>query len=353
MDDRRPHATSLGIWQGRIVGLDEDLYGLDAVEVLDLDGATVTPGFIDAHCHTTWFGLGWRKWTFPAPAAWTSCMPCWRLTWLRQRGEAGQPDGSWPPASARPSTAASFRTSPSGSDHREPAAVYPPQLGSHGRGQHRRAAAGRCRSPSFPDPDGGVIVRDAAGLPTGLVQETAQQLIQQLILPYTWMASKPRWTGHPVLRLGRNHQLHRSRNRRRLDRPQPRGTGRLPARYGQRPAARTCTAHAGPGCPPPTGWAWRRFGRRRQCLDLGMYSGFGNEFLSLGPAKVFLDGSLLGETAAVSEAYCSHGHTDNSSNTGYFQADPESAAEPDRSRLRGGLVHRRPCHRRPGCGSGD
>jgi len=58
MDERRPHATSLGVWQGRIVGLDDDLAGLDAAEVLDLGGATVTPGFIDAHCHTTWFGLG-------------------------------------------------------------------------------------------------------------------------------------------------------------------------------------------------------------------------------------------------------------------------------------------------------
>jgi hypothetical protein len=58
MDDRRPHASSLGVWQGRVVGLDDDLDGLDAAEVLDLDGATVTPGFIGAHCHTTWFGLG-------------------------------------------------------------------------------------------------------------------------------------------------------------------------------------------------------------------------------------------------------------------------------------------------------
>ena len=55
-----------------------------------------------------------------------------------------------------------------------------------------------------------------------------------------------------------------------------------------------------------------------------MASGFGNDYLSLGPAKVFLDGSLLGETAAVSEDYCSHGHTDNTGNTGYFQADPEA-----------------------------
>jgi predicted amidohydrolase YtcJ len=58
------------------------------------------------------------------------------------------------------------------------------------------------------------------------------------------------------------------------------------------------------------------------CLDLGISSGFGNELLSLGPAKVFLDGSLLGETAAVSNEFCSHGHKDNSGNVGYFQADP-------------------------------
>ncbi|MEV8148597.1 hypothetical protein AB0O52_10680 [Arthrobacter sp. NPDC080073] len=30
-----------------------------------------------------------------------------------------------------------------------------------------------------------MIVRDSAGRPTGLVQETAQALIQQLILPYS------------------------------------------------------------------------------------------------------------------------------------------------------------------------
>lgn len=55
-------------------------------------------------------------------------------------------------------------------------------------------------------------------------------------------------------------------------------------------------------------------------LDLGVCTGFGSDMLSLGPVKVFLDGSLLGETAAVSEPYCSHG---NETNIGYFQGNPD------------------------------
>ena len=64
-------------------------------------------------------------------------------------------------------------------------------------------------------------------------------------------------------------------------------------------------------------------------LDLGIASGFGNDFLSLGPAKVFLDGSLLGETAAVSQEYCSHG------THGQQQATP-ATSRPTRRQLRNG-----------------
>src|SRR5438445_8716167 len=58
MDPARPVARSLGILHGRIVGLDEEIEGLNAREAIDLSGRTVVPGFIDAHCHTSWFGLG-------------------------------------------------------------------------------------------------------------------------------------------------------------------------------------------------------------------------------------------------------------------------------------------------------
>lgn len=54
---RQRRASRIGIWQGKIVGLDEELDGLTAARLIDLDGAAVLPGFYDAHCHTTSYGL--------------------------------------------------------------------------------------------------------------------------------------------------------------------------------------------------------------------------------------------------------------------------------------------------------
>lgn len=53
-------------------------------------------------------------------------------------------------------------------------------------------------------------------------------------------------------------------------------------------------------------------------LDLGLYSGFGDDRLRLGPMKIWLDGSLIGRTAAVTEPFCNYDHP-----TGIYQNDPE------------------------------
>jgi len=58
MDPARPAARSVGIWQGRIVGVDGDVDALPVRHTVDLGGATVLPGFIDAHVHLAWTGLG-------------------------------------------------------------------------------------------------------------------------------------------------------------------------------------------------------------------------------------------------------------------------------------------------------
>ncbi len=51
MDPARPTASTIGLLHGRIVALDEQLSGWRAAERLDLRGACVLPGFIDAHTH--------------------------------------------------------------------------------------------------------------------------------------------------------------------------------------------------------------------------------------------------------------------------------------------------------------
>src|SRR2546429_1747328 len=55
MDPARPRASAVAIAQGRITALDEIRPG--AARVVDLRGATVLPGFHDAHNHMIGFGM--------------------------------------------------------------------------------------------------------------------------------------------------------------------------------------------------------------------------------------------------------------------------------------------------------
>jgi Predicted metal-dependent hydrolase with the TIM-barrel fold len=55
MDPNRPRAIAVGMAQGRITALDEVPPG--AARVADLRGATVLPGFHDAHNHMIGFGM--------------------------------------------------------------------------------------------------------------------------------------------------------------------------------------------------------------------------------------------------------------------------------------------------------
>ena len=332
MDERRPHATSLGVWQGRIVGLDDDLDGLDAAEVLDLGGATVTPGFIDAHCHTTWFGLGLGELDVSAARG---------LNQLYALLEAGMAATAPPDAGEAQAHGAGWLLA-TGFSQTQHGGEFPdiavldritgnrPLFMRHNSGHMAVVNTAALRlagaePASFPDPDGGVIVRDAAGRPTGLVQETAQQLIQQLILPYSSEAIEAAldratryyaaegitsfteagigggWIGHSPVELaayqraasaGRLHAraqlmpvldvLHP------LGGPATRRRGSWPAWTWASPAASAATS-----CP----WARRRCSWTAPCWAKRRRS-----------ART---------TAATAD-------TDNTGNTGYFQAEPEA-----------------------------
>lgn len=336
MDRARPSASDVGILNGQIVGLDDDLSGLSAREERDLRGATVTPGFIDAHCHTTWFGLGLAE---------TDLAGARGLDDVYRRLEAAAPDGGedeW-------LVATGFNQGDHGGafprlDVLDKITGGRPLYIRHVSGHMAIANSASLRragvlDPGFRDPEGGVVVRDAQGHPTGLLQETAQRLIQDLILPYsldTIAAALERatrryaaegitsfteagigggWIGHSPIEAAAYQRARRG--------------GTLHARAQLMPAIdalHQLSGHAddnvGIG------------------LDLGIRSGFGDDLLSFGPVKVFLDGSLLSETAAMTEAYC-HGHRhggtggeerpageqDSPGNNGYFQSDPQAVRQ--------------------------
>jgi predicted amidohydrolase YtcJ len=57
LDPERPTAHTIGTLNGRIVGFDDDLHGVDADRVVDLGGQPVLPGFHDAHHHLSLTGF--------------------------------------------------------------------------------------------------------------------------------------------------------------------------------------------------------------------------------------------------------------------------------------------------------
>lgn len=57
LDSERPHANAIGVLGGRVVGLDDDLHGVRADRTIDLGGAPVVPGFNDAHHHLSAHGI--------------------------------------------------------------------------------------------------------------------------------------------------------------------------------------------------------------------------------------------------------------------------------------------------------
>lgn len=320
----RPSARRVGVLHGRIVGFDEDLEGCTATTVIPLDGATVVPGFIDAHCHTAWWGLGLSAVDL-APARGLDQL--YALLEAEVQRLADDPD-AW--VNGTGYNHKNFNGSFPDIDRLDAITGDRPLYLRHVSGHLSITNTATLRlagalAPDFENPTGGTVLRGPDGRPTGVVEEAAQALIQDLVLPYSVEriaqaldAATARyaaqgitsfteagvgggWIGHSPVEM-QAYQFARS-------------TGRLHARAQLMPAldalhplaANAADMHG-------TGHGLG--------LDLGATAGFGDEWLSLGPVKVFLDGSLLGTTAAVTEDFCGHPHT-----RGYLLDDAASFRE--------------------------
>lgn len=297
-----PDARALAILGDRIVALDE----VPAREVVDLGGAVVVPGFHDAHNHMAWYGLSLAE----------ADLRVSTMDELLAAVAAFGGDG-WIVGSGYDENKIGRHPTRDDLDRIAPGRpVYLKHVSGHMCVVNTPILERLGLSEHARDVPGGRVVTDAAGRPTGLLQEQAQNLAGALLLPYSVrdLADAIHRAGQRYLREGITSVVEAGIGGGWIGKSPvelaayqtAREQGRLPVRVELMVAAdalHPLTAH--PDDDLTLG------------LDLGLRTGFGDDWLRLGPVKVFTDGSLIGHTAAMGRDFA-----DTPGNSGYLQGDP-------------------------------
>lgn len=185
LDERKPVVSAVAIRGTRIAaaGSDSEITSsFRAERIIDLGGKPVYPGFIDSHAHVE--SLGAALMNLDLTGA-TSEEDAARLVaaaardtaagvWIRGRG---WDQNRWA-GKAFPTRATLDRASA-----RVP--VFLTRVDGHAVWVNTRALEIGRIDENTPDPDGGKIVRDRAGKPTGVFIDNAVELIQSVIPPPT------------------------------------------------------------------------------------------------------------------------------------------------------------------------
>jgi predicted amidohydrolase YtcJ len=309
MDPARPRASAVVVAGGRITALDEVPAG--TAHVVDLRGATVLPGFHDAHNHMTGFGMSLGEVDLRSDAAGTLDE---LYAAIARRAETTAP-GEWVVGSGYDQNKLGGHPHRDALDRAAPGRrVWLRHTSGHMCVVNGVVLADLGVDAAATEIPGGRVATEDGGRPTGLLEERAQLLVGSLVYPYplaeladaiaraaaeylkegvtscTEAGIGGGWVAHSPAELAA-YQLARDQ-------------GRLGVRVELMTAGEVLHplgAHAGDD--RPLG------------LDLGITSGFGDEWLRLGATKIFADGSLVGRTAAMNDPYA------GSDQAGYLQAD--------------------------------
>jgi predicted amidohydrolase YtcJ len=178
MDEAHPRARSLAVHHGRVLALDRD--GLRGRTEIDAQGGALVPGFGDAHNHMAWFGQGLDSVDLAGSSD------------LRDLYDRVAERAATLPDHAMVVGTGYDDTTIGGHPHRREldraAGGRPVWL------QHRSGHVCTVNSPllerigvlngSATVPTGGVVVTDGSGEPTGVLEEQAQNLVVDLVVPY-------------------------------------------------------------------------------------------------------------------------------------------------------------------------
>ena len=303
-----PDARALAVLGDRIVALEE----VPARQVIDLQGATVVPGFHDAHNHMAWFGMTLSEVDLrvhrlddllAAVAARAETVPPGE--WLIGAGYDQNKLGRHPTRDeldrAAPGRKVWLRHT---SGHM--CVVSSPVLELIGAADQGR------------DVPGGMIDTDDRGRPTGLLEEQALSLVNALLLPYpiTTLVDAIERAGQQYLAEGVTSCVEAGIGGGWIGRTPVELAAYQTAREQSRLPVRVELMIASDALHPLAGHPEDGLDVG---LDLGIRTGFGDDWLRIGPVKVFSDGSLIGHTAAMG-----HDFADAPGERGYLQADADA-----------------------------
>jgi predicted amidohydrolase YtcJ len=289
IDPRQPRAEGMAVLQDRIlaVGSADEIRALagPGTQVIDLGGRTLLPGLNEAHMHPPMYGQALQL----IDATSQSVASIAEI--MERYGQAANSaaNGAWVRGRGYDDTRLAEQRHPTRHDLDAVVSDRPAYLtrtcGHIGVANSvALKLAGVTRDT--PNPQGGEIDRDEQGEPTGVLRETAQRLVLDLVPEPTKddIKSYLRTATAKLNAMGFTSMADASiRRSRELQAYQElRADGELGARtYLMMLIDDTLDAMAA----------------------LGVKTGFGDEWLRIGPAKVFQDGSGGGRTAAMSVPY--------------------------------------------------
>jgi predicted amidohydrolase YtcJ len=291
MDPKHPSAQAIAIAGDRIlrVGTNKEILALRGrgSTSINLKGATVLPGFTDCHIHLIWYGFSLSAVDLRDAR---SIEDMKRLVAER----APQAKG-WIQGRGWDQEKFAEKRYPRRQDLDEASPDKPVTLGrvcGHVCVVNTVALKEAGITSQTPNPEGGVIDRDASGEPTGIFREKAIDLIEAKIPtpPVEDYEKATLAACEKALKAGLTavHCITSS--------PQEfrallnlKARGRLPIRF----------------------YVFIADSQLGIAKSLGLETGFGDEWLRLGGIKIFTDGSLGARTAALQEPY-----NDDPSNVG-------------------------------------
>jgi predicted amidohydrolase YtcJ len=295
MDPNRPTAQAVAIRSGRVAAVGEDASVRNAAapgsEEIDLAGRMATPGLNDAHAHPILVGEALGDLNLSSPPN----RSIKDLTGLVAEAASRRAPGTWIVGRGYDQARLSDQRHPTRQDLDAVAPEHPVILiraCHHIAAVNSRALSLAGITRYTPDPEGGTIDRDEHGEPTGVVREAAQEIVRSAIGAPSVEELKTalRRGGEAFLASGVTSTVEAgiSNARQFQAYQQLRASGDLPVRtYLMMMLDETMDS----------------------LVSLGISTGFGDDWLRIGPVKLFSDGSIGGQTARMYKPFI--GTTDN------------------------------------------